>query len=282
MENKKEKSSPYVISTIILVLSFFIPIIKYVVDTDIGYYIEYGNVRDFFIIVSEVALNVLFGITFGFGIVLLINLFSKKSCFNFLINNKKLVIIGLVSSILVIILPIISAFVGDLIEIVKEEYYYDKSELVLNLLEYVFGCCVNNYLYVGLIVYFSIILNRMNGKKTNIKFANFLLIGFFILYAVNDNAYNVILDLIIMVIDILSIIYLINILLKKRLFISNKIFALGMIGRELINIINMFDSVSYVNFLYETLSIVRILSRMLVIPYFYNYYKLLKGEKKNV
>lgn len=275
---KNNDSKSLIFSILILVATLLIPIIKYFIEIDIVYHLIYGNIDDFFIVVSETIMTSFIGLTFGFGIVLLINLFCKKSHFKFLANTKKLVLCGLISSILVIIAPAIYYFIDNLINY----EYYEKIEILMYFIVDIVENCINNIYYTGLIIYFSIILLRMNKKKVNIKLANYILITTIIIHTLFKEYYNTVLTLLYFVVNILSILYFIKVLLGKRNFMNNKIFAISAIGVELIGIISLFEAVDYDYFTNTFVIIVCALSKILIVPYFYNYYELLKEEDKNV
>lgn len=134
-----------------------------------------------------------------------------------------------------------------------------------------------NHLYsIGLIIYFIIIITRMFKNKGNVKFANYIII----ILCVAQLALSIVsiisdctmIGLIYAVSLLITTLYFCNILLRKKNFVNNKIFATVMILSTLIQIVNRI-SYPYV--------VIQGIGQLLIIPYFYNYYELLKEENKN-
>ena len=125
---------------------------------------------------------------------------------------------------------------------------------------------LSNITTIGLIVYFAIVLMRMNKKMVDIKIANYTLIITYIISALWNLCGFEILSVIFLVINIL---YFCNIFFRKPQIIDNKIFLIAHIIVRLLNLIGSFS----------LLSLVFTIIFLLSVPYFYNYYELLKGGK---
>ena len=143
---------------------------------------------------------------------------------------------------------------------------------------------------MGLIIYFIVILIRMFLQRGNLKFANYTLIISYILtllmiipsikYIFSINGIVYVLSLIVM------ILYLFNILLRKNNFVNNKIFAIVIIIYTVIQIISIIKAYNgfttrYSAFVENTIYLINYIGYLFIVPYFYNYYNVLKGENKN-
>lgn len=175
----------------------------------------------------------------------------------FLKSPKKTAILGLVGSFLMLTTTFTSSY---------------TSNLILNS---------NNLYIIGLIVYFIIILMRMYKQRGNIKIANALLITTYILSLILSVFINIAEGESILV-DVLlfgiTILYLSNILFRKIKFINNKIFAVILLGFSIYQIIR-FGTYIFRNNEILISGFVKYLGYIAIVPYFYNYYELLKGEK---
>lgn len=143
---------------------------------------------------------------------------------------------------------------------------------------------------IGLIIYFVIILIRMFLQKGNLKVANYTLVGLYIgqlLMIIPNIKYIFIVKGIIYVISFITILlYFINILLRKKNFVNNKIFAITITLYTLIQLVSVISSynlfaIKYSPFIENTIYIINYIGYLFIIPYFYNYYNILKGENKN-
>lgn len=183
---------------------------------------------------------------------------------NFFKSPKKTAILGLIGS--VIMLPSLSMTVG-----------------IQDFLMYLY--------VIGLIIYFTIILIRIYKKEGNIKIANYILItsvGIQVLLGLVSTISNVRLNSVIylLVYSIITV-YLITILLNKKYFINNKFFSIVIILYVIYELIRLYESLSalmgltYINGIIILAETLKYLGYLFVIPYFYNYYNLLKGENKN-
>ncbi len=148
------------------------------------------------------------------------------------------------------------------------------------------------YFYgIGLTIYFVIVLMRIYDQKGNIKIANYILIASFsipfligIPFIIGKLNINVIIYL--FVYGIITI-YMTSILLRKGNFINNKFFAITVILYVLYQLIRLqgyastFIGLKYSVEIELLAEILRYVGYLLIIPYFYQYYKLLKGDNKN-
>lgn len=184
----------------------------------------------------------------------------------FLGSPKKTAILGLVGSLIMMIIM------------------FMRTETYLILLN------INNLYIIGLVIYFIIILMRMLKQNGNVKIANYILVMTYIVSflgtiltnlfvaGVTINAIELLIDIIVFVVVIL---YFCNILLKKINFLDNKVFAIIIIITSIYRIINICNYIlNYaeieVNIILE---FIKNLAYIMIVPYFYNYYKLLKGGK---
>lgn len=175
----------------------------------------------------------------------------------FLKSPKKTAILGLVGSILML-----SSFL----------VYFDLYSIL------------NNLHTIGLITYFVIILIRMFNKKGNIKIANYILIGGYIIelfFMLGLNIKNITNILPYTLVFLIPILYFFNILLGKKNVVNNKVFAVTIILYTLIQVIAVMQTFNngYFTTTYNIIYLVNFLSYVCIVPYFYNYYELLKEEK---
>ena len=178
---------------------------------------------------------------------------------NFMSSPKKTAILGLVGSLLMLL---------------------DIS---------VYFSLLDNLYAMGLIVYFIIILFRMFAQKGNLKIANYTLIITYLaqlLMIIPNIKYNYLLGIIIYVVSFFIILlYFVNILLRKKNFVNNKIFAITIILYTLFQLfklmINGFSvfGIRYAPLVEVTIYIINYIGYIFIIPYFYNYYNILRGEK---
>lgn len=135
---------------------------------------------------------------------------------------------------------------------------------------------LSNSYNIGLIIYFSIILLRLKGKQINIKNAQNILIALYIITLLGCLRNFNILNIAYLIVFLLYLCGIFN----KKFYINNKIFLILNIAYIVIYILfDIFDSYYFSNiqFIYY---LIFILSKMLIIPYFYNYYNLMKGSEK--
>lgn len=189
----------------------------------------------------------------------------------FLKNPKKTAILGLLGSLIILIQRISTIITGDRL----------IDEPLVDL-------C-----YLGLIFYFSTILMRMHNIKGNIKIANILLIttyiyGFiraiFSLWSVIAYVFgdDLLLSSIGRVISLAVIIlYLLNILFRKSEIVNNKVFAIVTIVFSVYQILKIGIYFLEEPELYVIGTLIKYLGYMATVPYFYNYYELIKEKKEN-
>lgn len=175
-------------------------------------------------------------------------------------SPKKTAILGLIASIIMLITTLTTLY---------------TSNIILN--------SYNLYI-IGLIVYFTIILMRMRKQKGNIKTANTLLLITYIISFIGV----ILVDIAegdFLLIDIVLfgtiIVYLFNILFRKLKIINNKVFAIFLIGFSAYQSIRFGIYFLDEKDLYLILYSIKYLGYMAIVPYFYNYYELLKEENRN-
>ena len=177
----------------------------------------------------------------------------------FFSNTKKTAILGMIGSILLFIINYIS---------LRPLNILNRIVLILP--------------YFSLVIYFIIIVMRMYFKKGNVKVANFNLIFFFsvsilynilikVLYKYTYVSFEVIPNIITIILNIILLLYFRGILLRKKSVINNKMFAIILILYCLYGFIG--------NIL--LFQIIITIGYLAIIPYFYNYYNLVKGGNNN-
>lgn len=181
----------------------------------------------------------------------------------FLSSPKKTAILGLISCVIMLI----------------SMFRY------INIYSILYHCC--SLYFTGLTIYFVIVLIRMYKKKGNIKIANYILISTFIISIVSGIVLGIMEGESLFSLNELSLIiitiYLLDIIFIKKAVINNKFFAVVVFGVAIYEIIKscmfIYDvgGIKYVNMSYLVGRFVQIT----IIPYFYNYYELLKEENKN-
>ena len=178
-------------------------------------------------------------------------------------SPKKTAILGLSGSIIILIATIVTS-------------------LESTILETAF-----NASFGYLMIYFSVVLLRIYKKKGDIKKANVLLISSYILifiemvYVKFMYAYDIVTYSIFLVLQIVMILYLCNIFFRKIKIINNKVFATVLVFFSVYQIlrlgINFFEEPE----LYLIVNLIKYLGYMTIVPYFYNYYELLKEAKED-
>ena len=171
-------------------------------------------------------------------------------------DNKKATILAFVGSAILLAYYLIFYFEGDFISIIL-----DQPSVI------------------GFAVYFAMILLKMYKKKVNIKVANYILIITLIIQTVSYGimtiarvAYGIadIDEFVEIIVNVISIIYFFNILLKKPNFINNKVY--------LITVIVCFAFKMIQTSFFSSGKILLSLCSLTVVPYFYNYYELSKNK----
>lgn len=150
---------------------------------------------------------------------------------------------------------------------------------------------LDNLYVIGLIVYFIIILFRIFAQKGNLKIANYTLIITYLvqlLMIIPNIKYNSVDRIIVYVVSfVIILLYLVNILLRKKNFVNNKIFAITIILYTLLQLFPFikngihFFGIRYTPLVETTIYIINDIGYIFIIPYFYNYYNILRGENKN-
>lgn len=179
----------------------------------------------------------------------------------FLKSPKKTAILGLVGSVIMLLIVLMT---------------FSSQLLITNT--------VYNLFIIGLVFYFTVVLMRMRRQKGNIKIANYTLIITYTITLIGTISFGIAEGesiLIEVLIYGIIILYLCNILLRKFKFINNKIYAVVVIGLSVYQIV----SIGRYLFIYNDVAqyvirdLIIILSYMATVPYFYNYYELLKEEQ---
>ena len=177
----------------------------------------------------------------------------------FLRSPKKTAILGLTGSLIMLI----------------HMFLYSKQFLIST---------IYNVCFIGLIIYFVTVLSRMFKQRGNIKFANYILIITFIISILVSIILGILEGEFFTLDDLLLIImtlYFSNILLRKVKLINNNAFAIIVIGLSIYQLIRygfIIFSVKEIEIL-DLSYFVKHLAHITIVPYFYNYYELLKGGK---
>lgn len=159
-----------------------------------------------------------------------------------------------------------------------------------------------NSIYIGFLIYFISILIRLKGKKINIKIIKIVVIigiiingamtgidfirGMSTLSEINQISklengsiiYSVVMSILPLIGYIITLLYTITIFKIKNinLSINNKIFLIGyLVGFIVPKIILIFQSGIIAGYN----QVIYIVGMLLLVPYFYNYYNILKGGK---
>lgn len=179
----------------------------------------------------------------------------------FFSSPKKTAILGLISCVVMLIFMFVYARVYSIL----------------------YNCC--SLYFIGLTIYFVIVLIRMYKKKGNIEIANYILISTSIISIISGIVLGIMEGEPLFSLNELSLIiitiYLLDILLIKKTLINNKVFAVVVFGVAIYEIIKscmfIYDvgGIKYANMSYLVGRFVQIT----IIPYFYNYYELLKEGK---
>ena len=176
-------------------------------------------------------------------------------------SPKKTAILGLVGSVIMLLIVLMT---------------FSSQLLITNT--------VYNLFIIGLVFYFTVVLMRMTRQKGNIKIANYTLIITYAVTLIGTISFGIAEGesiLIEVLIYGIMILYLCNILLRKFRFLNNKIYVVVIIGFLVYRIISIGRYLFIYNDVaqYVIIDLITILSYMATVPYFYNYYELLKEEK---
>lgn len=192
------------------------------------------------------------------------------------------------NSVLMGLLVTIIYFIYNLITSISYDNFYNQiySYIVSSYL----SCFASVAYLIGIIIYLITVFLRLNGKKINIKkVQKFLLISIWI-----SIGYNLIsfIDMfrfgIIYCIDsLLLIAYLLVLFIylygmfNKKFYINNKffgiatlVFIIAYISYDIAPIHLYENNINWGTIIYY---LILMLSKLLIIPYFYNYYNLMKG-----
>lgn len=188
----------------------------------------------------------------------------------FLSNPKKTAILGLIGGIMMLLFTILDEYI----------FYIDY----INIYSLIY-----NLFVLGIITYFVIVLLRLSKHNISINIANSILITTFIVsflcgifIGISQGEGIVLFDFILFI----SALYFCNILLRKLKLINNKVFAIVVIAclmYELImNVTYILESneIAFSDLIYFIVSFIKHIGYIAIIPYFYNYYRLLKKEEK--
>lgn len=208
----------------------------------------------------------------------------------FMSNPKKTAILGLVGCALMLLCYLCDLFRLNFFDF----YFYKLGFFSLSDLAYLFS----KLYIIGLITYFTIVFMRIFKKKGNIKIANYVLIVCYVVTLLDniviymENGTFSFFDWIDTIILIISNLYFFNILLRKKNFVNNKMFAIFIILYALYFIVKFIFDIIILKSVFDVRCIlsdikyilldVTYISYIFIIPYFYNYYKLLKSENGNV
>lgn len=168
----------------------------------------------------------------------------------------------------------ILGFIGGIMMLI---YTIDIFNLFINKYMMSPKYCLFSVFSIGIVIYFIAVLSRLYMRMGSIKVANiFLLITTiisFIVYCLMLFGYIFLRTSILQcLMYLIMIVYFISIFYKKILPLGNKIFAVSIVLYVIYEIIAVFESINL-------LIIINCIGYLLIIPYFYNYYELLKEEK---
>lgn len=126
----------------------------------------------------------------------------------------------------------------------------------------------------GLLIYFLIIVLRLYKAKGNIKIANYILILCLGVTIISNALARYWINVIVMTIFEL---YLINIFLRKKTFINNKVACVVLIIYIIYSILSFnFNTYFFIENIFDFIT--QIIGYLFISPYFYGYYELLKEE----
>ena len=127
----------------------------------------------------------------------------------------------------------------------------------------------------GLLIYFIYIVLRFYKLKGNIKIVNYILITTIAVSIIGNILGKLWINVIVLIIFEL---YLLNIFCRKKTLINNKIALIVLVAYIIYSIVvNNIRTYFFVQNLFDFIT--QIIGYLFIIPYFYNYYKLLKEEK---
>lgn len=172
-----------------------------------------------------------------------------------IITNPKITsVIGLIGGIMLIV----------------SKYMYDSMEQGFFNYKWI----LENIFRLGIVCYFIIIYTRLFFKRGNVKIANIVLISSLIIF---DIIYLVYQNIIGFVVFFIITLYFINILFHKNTHINNIIFLIDLLFYVGFNCYSVSQNPIFAGQLNSI--IFQYVSYLLIIPYFFGYYTLLKEEK---
>lgn len=178
----------------------------------------------------------------------------------FISSPKKTATLGLICGILVL-----------LFEFIRLQHTFERIYITLGLI------FAEDTIILGLIVYFTIILLRLKGKNINIKIANYTLLVTSIIQVINS-ILNFI-SIVHLITTIATTIFFVEIFFKKKLYINNIVFSILILLQQIVNLVLSMRNANMSSYIIMT--IIGCISYLLIIPYFFNYYEILKEENKN-
>lgn len=155
--------------------------------------------------------------------------------------------------------------------------------LAYYLIFYFGGAFISIILYqtsvIGFAIYFAMTLLKMHKENVNIKVANYVLIITLIIQTVFDMIMAIARldygigntdEFIGIIVNVISIMYFFNILLKKAHYINNKVYLIAVIVGFVFQLLQ--------TPIFSSRKIILNLCSLAVVPYFYNYYELSKKK----
>lgn len=189
----------------------------------------------------------------------------------FMSSPKKTAILGLVGGIIMLLFTILAEYI----------FYIDYDYINIYSLIY-------NLFILGVITYFVVVLLRISKHNVSINIANSILITTFILsllggiyIGISQGEGIILFDFLLFI----SILYFCNILFRKLNLINNKVFVIVVISSLMFNLImNVLyilesSEITFGDLTNFIITPIRNMGYILTLPYFYNYYELLKEEK---
>ena len=156
------------------------------------------------------------------------------------------------------------------IGLLVSRYIYDS--MVEGFFDYKW--ILGNLFIIGIIIYFIIICMRLFANKGSVKIANIILISTLIIWDLLLFIYH---NIISFVVFLIIIAYFVNILFKKKNPINHIVFLIDIVFYVVYNCYTVIQNSDFANQI--SYIIPQYLFYLLIIPYFFGYYLLLKEEK---
>ena len=201
------------------------------------------------------------------------NIFKKYfSKYEFLFNEKKLIIIGFIGVILLVLyLLTFSIYAG--------RYFIPNTikSAIVNL--------INNPIIIGYAFLFSVLLLPLKGKKEKMQsiaqitivITQLFTIGFALDYTRGISRFLT------PIVGLIMLVYFVTIFFTDKRFINNNIYLITAALSIISGVITMFIRGSYMETSVVFPTILWFAGNIMVIPYFYNlYYKVEVGKKLNL